>query len=47
VLCGHVHEKWAHREMQGRTFHNVGVDQHAFAPVTLYKLIGDLDVPTL
>ena len=34
VLCGHVHEKWSHRFVDGIVVINVGVDQHRFIPLT-------------
>lgn len=39
VLCGHIHNTWRHLENAGLRFINVGVDQWAFTPQTLYELM--------
>jgi len=39
VLCGHVHEKWKHKQVNGIVYVNVGVDVREFRPVTIERLI--------
>lgn len=39
VLCGHVHEKWFGRNVEGTPMINVGVDRHDFYPWKLDELL--------
>lgn len=41
VLCGHVHNAWKERVVQGKRVVNVGVDVRGFRPVSLEELAGD------
>jgi len=38
VICGHVHERWAEREVRGIRVINVGVDVREYRPVVLTSL---------
>lgn len=39
ILCGHVHEKWAHMWWDNVVMINVGVDVRLFRPVTKQEVI--------
>ena len=38
ALCGHVHEKWLVKEINGKPCVNIGVDQWDFTPVSMHRL---------
>lgn len=40
-LCGHVHNAWREKKVQGKRVINVGVDVRGFRPVTLPELLED------
>ena len=39
VLCGHVHDEWKHKIIDGCPVINVGVDVHNYAPITAKRLL--------
>lgn len=43
VLCGHVHEKWSHKWVDGILVVNVGVDVRNFRPMGIDEVIGEVE----
>jgi calcineurin-like phosphoesterase family protein len=39
ALCGHVHEKWAAKQLNGMNVLNVGVDQWNWTPISFDEII--------
>jgi len=42
-VCGHVHEKWTTAEYCGKPVINVGVDVHAFRPISIGELVNMIE----
>lgn len=39
ALCGHIHQAWKYKEIDGKPCLNVGVDVHGFEPISINRVL--------